>query len=82
MQTVLSKCLPTETLIVKPIDIVKKPKDNEFMPSSSGSSTPEIKIKEDPLRLNDDDMQVDSTLTGAFEIDEDQISDFKMVNGR
>lgn len=78
MQTILPKCSPTETIEVKPADIKKQPKDDEFMPTSSGSSTPEIKIKDDPLRLNDDDMEVDSTGTGALEIDEDQITDFKI----
>lgn len=77
MQTILPKCSPIEPVEVKPFDIKKKPKDDEFMPTSSGNSTPEIKIKDDPLRI-DDDMEVDSTGTGALEIDEDQISDFKI----
>lgn len=78
MQTVLPKCSPVDTVEVKPIDIKKQPNDDEFMPTSSGSTTPEIKIKQDPLPSPDDDMEVDSTGTGALEIDEDQISDFKI----
>lgn len=84
MQTILPKCSPTES---KPIDIKsnllknndeqKKLRPEEFAPTSSGNTTPEIKMKDDSLRL-DDDMEVDSTGTGALEIDEDRGSDFKM----
>lgn len=56
----------------------KDPKDDEFMPTSSGNTTPEIKLKDDSQRIVDDDMEVDSTGTGALEIDEDQASDFKI----
>lgn len=87
MQTILPKCSPTESIESKPIDIKsnvlknkdeqKKPKPEEFAPTSSGNTTPEIKIKDDSHRM-DDDMEVDSTGTGALEIDEDRASDFKM----
>lgn len=84
MQTILPKCSPTETIEVKPVDIKSnllkmganvqqvKANDDEFMPTSSGNVTPEIR-KDDPLRI-DDDMEVDSTGTGALEIDEDRAS--------
>lgn len=90
MQTILPKCSPTETLEPKPIDIKsnlmknnsngeqKKPKVEDFLPTSSGNTTPEIKLKDDPLRMTDDDMEVDSTGTGALEIDEDPVNDFKI----
>lgn len=55
----------------------KKSRDEDLMPTSSGNTTPEIKLKDDSLRM-DDDMEVDSTGTGALEIDEDQASDFKI----
>lgn len=90
MQTILPKCSPTETLEPNPIDIKSnlmkndsnaeqmKPKVEDFLPTSSGNTTPEIKLKDDPLRIADDDMEVDSTGTGALEIDEDPVNDFKM----
>lgn len=90
MQTILPKCSPTETIEPKPIDIKsnllknspngeqKKPKPEDFLPTSSGNTTPEIKFKDDPLRMNDDDMEVDSTGTGALEIDEDPQNEFKI----
>ncbi|XP_031637437.1 histone-lysine N-methyltransferase trithorax [Contarinia nasturtii] len=90
MQTILPKCSPTESIETKPNDIKlnllkldsndrqkKTPKNTDFMPTSSGNTTPEIKLKDDSSRM-DDDMEVDSTGTGALEIDEDQISDFKI----
>lgn len=88
MQTILPKCSPTESIELKPIDIKsnvmknsndaqKKTKDEDLMPTSSGNTTPEINFKADSLRM-DDDIEVDSTGTGALEIDEDQVSDFKM----
>lgn len=89
MQTILPKCSPTETIEAKPIDIksnllkldtngkLMKPNHDEFMPTSSGNSTPEIKMNDDSLRI-DDDMEVDSTGTGALEIDEDPANDFQM----
>lgn len=88
MQTILPKCSPTESIETKPIDIKSnllkmndthteqiESKAEDFMPTSSRNSTPEI--KDDSLRM-DDDMEVDSTGTGALEIDEDQVSDFKI----
>lgn len=89
MQTILPKFSPNDSIEVKPIDIKsnllkscpndtqKKSKDEDFLPTSSGNSTPEIKLKDETLRM-DDGMEVDSTGTGALEIDEDQVSDFKI----
>lgn len=86
MQTILPKCSPTECkstdiksnlLKAKPINEQKISEQNEFAPTSSGNSTPEIKMRDDSLRM-DDDMEIDSTGTDALEIDEDQVSDFKI----